>query len=394
MGPDWSLLPPELLEIIAGKVTSLGDYIRFRAVCHPWRSASSPRPRHLPVQLPWLLLPYRFDSVDDSIRLFYDLSASKIHKLDLPETRGATICGSYHGWLILHNGQVTSLFNPITRDTVSLPPYTAPPSNLGIAPFDYDMDDFELWHDTNSAMSPADTFFVKKAILTSSPLDASCMVFVHLDLCWELAFCKIGDERWTVIEFALSWGVDMRVDFSYSKGFLYNVDRLGQVTKYNLINPSKMLFVGIVSNNDKYLVQGVDGDVLVIYNSGRTSDDEVVEREIQYKVYKLGNDGKPEWIEVTDVGQNVLFLGGGGHALSLSSSNLQLPDWGAKCLCYDSKKLEYWNKQLGYWDSWFKTNIELGRLDDGTVTDISGNLGLFQMNRHWQKSLWLTPSLL
>ncbi|KAF3336629.1 hypothetical protein FCM35_KLT19215 [Carex littledalei] len=89
MGPDWCLLPPELLQVIAEKITSLADYIRFRAVCRPWLTACYPRPSHLPLQLPWLMLPYQSDGNDDSTRLFYDLSASKIHKLDITGDLGS-----------------------------------------------------------------------------------------------------------------------------------------------------------------------------------------------------------------------------------------------------------------------------------------------------------------
>ncbi|KAJ1703023.1 hypothetical protein LUZ63_002802 [Rhynchospora breviuscula] len=396
MDPDWCLLPPELLQCIAEKVTSLGDYIRFRAVCHPWRSASSPRRRHLPIQLPWLMLPYKLDGLDNSIRLFYDLSASKIHRLDLPETHGAEICGSSHGWLILHNGQVTSLFNPITRDMISLPPYTVPPSHLGLAPYDSldDVSFFETWDPNESPMDYVETLIVKKAILTSSPLDTSCMVFVHTSSLWELAFCKIGDERWTVIEFQANLPMEYDIcDFSYSNGFLYTINPYGSVTMYNLINPSRMLFLSIFGLERKHLVDQVDGDVLLILYGIRRNYDGVFEREIEYRVFRLSNDGAPDWVEATDVGQNVLFLSGGCHALSLPSANMQLPDLGGNSMCYDSLEILP-NQQRGYWDSWFNHHIKLARLDSGRVTDITGQLGSFQMSRDWQKSLWLTPSLL
>ncbi|KAJ4746592.1 F-box family protein [Rhynchospora pubera] len=386
MGPDWSLLPPELLEIIAGKVTSLADYIRFRAVCHPWRFASSPLPRHLPVQLPWLMLPYKLDGYDDYNRLFYDLSSSKIYRLHLPEIRGAKVCGSSHGWLILHKGMVTSLFNPITRATISLPPYTAVPSHLGIS---------YCW-DNDSAVGPTVNFYVKKAILTSSPLDTSCLVFVHTSTFWEFAFCKIGDERWTVIEFDAPWPwKEDFCDFSYCNGYLYAIHPYGKVTMYNLINPSKMFLDCELHKDHVCLVDGVDRDAFLI-SYGRLNydddDDGVVQSEIEYTVYQFSNDGEPQWIEVTDVGQNVLFLGGNRHALSLSSANLQLPDWGANSLCYDSIKTEQWDQQHNYCSSSCNLYLKLGRLDNGTVVDLTGDLGSFQRNRH-RENLWLTPSL-
>ncbi|KAJ4799738.1 F-box protein skip23 [Rhynchospora pubera] len=392
MGPNWCLLPPELLQFIAEKAASLGDYIRFRAVCHPWRSASSPHPRNLPIQLPWLMLPFKFYGNDDTTRLFYDLSASKIHSLDLPELCGAEICGTSHGWFVLHKGQVTSLFNPITRATISLPPYTVPPSDLGIAPINVEnaVTPFGDCCVNNSALCSTHDFFLEKAILTSSPMDAGCMVIVHTSSLWELAFCKIGDERWTVIQYheeAPNEWCDI-CDLSYINGVLYTQNPYGFVTMYNLISPSNTGLNCEPISRNIYLVQGVDGDVLLIHYHGFVYADGILEREIEHTVYKLTNDGEPRWIKVNDVGKNVFFIGGGCQAFSLSSDHLQLSG-AAKCVYYVSR----WTEQNQHYLSWYNHKIKLGKLDNETVTDISGDLGSFQRNGHWEESLWLTPSL-
>ena len=138
------------------------------------------------------MLPYQSHSKgnDDTTRLFYDLSDSKIHKLDLPKTRGVSICGSSHGWLVLQKGQVMSLLNPITDTTIPLPPFTGPPSTIGIAPLDaLDAEHFfENWEANKYAINPNDHVMVCKVILTSSPLDSNCMVFVFTVSKWQLAF--------------------------------------------------------------------------------------------------------------------------------------------------------------------------------------------------------------
>ncbi|KAJ3707184.1 hypothetical protein LUZ61_010889 [Rhynchospora tenuis] len=406
MGPDWSLLPAELLEAIVERITSLADYIRFRAVCHPWRSASSPRPRHLPTQIPWLMLPYKTQGNSGSTRLFYDLSTSKIHRLDLPETRGVKICGCSHGWFVLHKGRVTSLFNPITRATVSLPPYIVPFSHLGLAP-DGSSNDvvglapdglwngvpfLESWEDQYSNVSLTETFIVRKAILTSSPLDTSCMVIVSTTSSLKLSFCKIGDKCWTVVAFKACY----LWDFSYRNGFLYTINSFGSVTKYDLINPSKMVLCGngMKASYCKYLVDGIAGDVLLISSRWTYGGRVGVECECDYRVWKFSDD-EEKWIEVNDVGKNVLFLGGGRHAFSLSSANLQLPDWGANCFYYDSQNPQgQWKNQQDRFQLFSDNKITLARLDIGTVTDIIGDLGSFHFNEYWQMSFWLTPSLL
>ncbi|XP_078165983.1 F-box protein At2g26160-like [Carex rostrata] len=397
MGPDWSLLPPELLKVMAEKVTSLADYIRFGAVCRPWLSACSRRPSHLPPQLPWLMLPYQSNGNDNSTRLFYDLSASKIHKIDLPETcgsniRGVSICGSSHGWLVLQKGQLVSLLNPITHATISLPPFNGPPSAIGIAALNASNAEypnfFQNWNADRYAIKRTDNVRVCKAILTSSPLQPNCMVFVFTVSKWPLAFCKIGDECWTVIEFKYPWRLLDICDFTYNNGFLYTVDRKGPIKMYNLKKPSRTLLGGGINLINMHLVEGVSGDILLIYDGPIHVNG--VFKETKYTVYKLSNDEEPKCTEVMDVGQNVLFVDGGYRALSLSSANLSLPEWGANCLCYDSVRLEKQNGQA----TLYNHNIKFARLDDGKVIDITGDLGSFQVNEDWQKSLWLTPSLL
>ena len=139
-----------------------------------------------------------------------------------------------------------------------------------------------------------------------------------------------------------------------------------------------------------HLVEGVSGDILLIYDGPIHVNG--VFKETKYTVYKLSNDGEPKWIEVIDGGQNVLFLSGNYNVFSLSRANLQLPEWGANCLCYDSIRKK-WNPKERF-DSRYNHNIKLASLDKGTVTDITGDLGSFQENELWQRSLWLTPSLL
>ncbi|KAJ3675741.1 hypothetical protein LUZ60_004783 [Juncus effusus] len=119
--PNWSLLLPDLLRSISEKLISLTDFLRFRAVCSHWRSASSSPPLHLPAQIPWLMLPFDPDPVGSFVVSFYDPVRSKIVKLDLPEMMGQRVCGSSHGWLVLEKVPEVCLFNPITRARISLP---------------------------------------------------------------------------------------------------------------------------------------------------------------------------------------------------------------------------------------------------------------------------------
>ncbi|KAK9287025.1 hypothetical protein L1049_015433 [Liquidambar formosana] len=54
----WSQLPKELLELIAQRLKTTFDILRFRSVCSSWRSSVPPKPR---------CLPYRFPSPPDDV---------------------------------------------------------------------------------------------------------------------------------------------------------------------------------------------------------------------------------------------------------------------------------------------------------------------------------------
>ncbi|TVU06453.1 hypothetical protein EJB05_49670, partial [Eragrostis curvula] len=54
---SWEELPPDLLGLVLRRLPSLGDRVRLRAACRPWRAgAQSQRPPLLPPPLPWLAL--------------------------------------------------------------------------------------------------------------------------------------------------------------------------------------------------------------------------------------------------------------------------------------------------------------------------------------------------
>ncbi|KAF3332164.1 hypothetical protein FCM35_KLT03570 [Carex littledalei] len=92
------------------------------------------KPHHLPLQLPWLMIPYSISrcTVDDGFRLFYDLWEAKIRKISLPDTIGYACCASYRGWLLLVASGGTELFllNPLTRARVQLPPFNIPVKDI------------------------------------------------------------------------------------------------------------------------------------------------------------------------------------------------------------------------------------------------------------------------
>ncbi|KAJ3687856.1 hypothetical protein LUZ61_017020 [Rhynchospora tenuis] len=172
---DWAYLPPEIVELISVNVKYIVDYVRFRAVCSTWRSASRPKPLHLPPQLPWLMLPYEAETRTDNggIRFFYDAWESKMREIHLPETRIMTCCASYRGWLllVLYKGRKVSLLNPLTRCEIELPPFSA-------------------WFD------PYYICFGKSKMTFSADLNhPNCLITVFLEKDWVIS-CRIGERSW------------------------------------------------------------------------------------------------------------------------------------------------------------------------------------------------------
>ncbi|KAJ4790568.1 F-box family protein [Rhynchospora pubera] len=195
--PDWAHLPFDIVHVISTKVKSITDFVRFRAVCSPWRSATLAKPRHLPPQLPWLMLPRRSrDKLDDDdgVRLFYDLWESKTRKLHLPETIGMVCCSSYRGWFLLvgTEGKEVFLLNPLTKARFQLPPIGTPARHLG-GKWDHPRYDHS-WHDPYLG-----TFAIGKVIFSSDLTDPNCLITVVPQNCRGFLCCRVGDPTWTRI---------------------------------------------------------------------------------------------------------------------------------------------------------------------------------------------------
>ncbi|KAJ4786502.1 F-box protein SKIP23 [Rhynchospora pubera] len=209
---DWAHLPTEIVESISEKLKSITDLARFRAVCSSWRSATLSQLRHLPPQLPWLMLPYVTHPEwisgglkDAGIRLFYDRWESRLHKLHLPESIGMTCCASYRGWLLLveTKGRQVLLLNPLTRARIELPPFTAPVKRLGDNS-DALIDDAALWVNRNFTCSFADS----KVIFSADLTNPNCLIIVFFRRCRVICY-RVGDPCWTRIDIRDNYPADV-----------------------------------------------------------------------------------------------------------------------------------------------------------------------------------------
>lgn len=119
---NWEYLPTDLIISISTCIARNADYIRFRATCSSWRSATDNRPHHLPRQIPFLLLP-------GETFTFYSPSENRSYLIPFPNGTQYHFLGSSHGWLFLM-GPTTSLFllNPFARSMIALPPVVEIPN--------------------------------------------------------------------------------------------------------------------------------------------------------------------------------------------------------------------------------------------------------------------------
>ncbi|KAJ1694711.1 hypothetical protein LUZ63_011409 [Rhynchospora breviuscula] len=186
---DWAHLLPEIVELISSKVKSTTNYVRFRAVCSPWRSASYPKPRHhLPPQLPWLMFPN--SSCDPTCVYFDDIWESKRRKFYLPEAKDMVYIASYCGWFLVIDYSIIKVFllNPLTRARIRLPSFNGRVKCLGD-----DKSGDMFYHYSCS-------FTGTKMTFSANLTDPNCLIMVFFPR-YDVICCRVGDLYWTWVTY-------------------------------------------------------------------------------------------------------------------------------------------------------------------------------------------------
>ncbi|KAL6856016.1 hypothetical protein ACP4OV_018818 [Aristida adscensionis] len=195
---DWANLADGPAGLIAelALANDVADYVRFRAVCRPWRRCTpDPRAggldgRYLPRR--WIMLDKAIDA--SRRRRFLNVSTGECIRMDLPELADAEhwlLALTPEGLLLLlHEPTMGArLLNPLTRQLTALPPVTA-------------MLTREQQRAGHSGRDLAEALWVTGAglVVDAAGGGGGAMVAVCFH-CYSVvvAVAKPGDERWALL---------------------------------------------------------------------------------------------------------------------------------------------------------------------------------------------------
>ncbi|KAF5740408.1 F-box protein SKIP23-like [Tripterygium wilfordii] len=324
MEADWSSLNSDLLEAIANRLR-IEDYVRVQAVCKPWRLLIERFPRHPHNQLPWLALP---PAENSNTCRFYSFTERKLHHIELPELRERRCCGSSHGWMVMvDKSPDVFLLNPLTGSRIPLPPITTFPqvedflvSDDGDEKYCYRPHVLDRSHIYSGKLMQSR--FLNKVALTGNPsVTRDYMVLAIYGDLEHLAFCREGDDNWTLVH-----QDDAKLIFEdvvYWKGNLYAVDYSGRLIECDLGGPipevKRILTTRLIIGDRSYLV--VSGEELLLVS--RTKEccfgERHYRRTKKFMVFKLDEESLT-WVEVADLRDRMFFVGN-NFALSLSAND-------------------------------------------------------------------------
>ncbi|KAJ4781750.1 F-box protein SKIP23 [Rhynchospora pubera] len=310
---NWEDLPTDLIITISTHITRNADYIRFRAACSSWRSATDARPHHLPRQIPFLLL-------SGDAFTFYSPTEDRSYFVPFPSGSHYHFLGSSHGWLFLV-GPTTSLIllNPFARTMITLPPVVEIPNLFDqVTP-----NDVERYRASMSRGDGAVTVGFWKYLLNKGKLclDSGSPGFwiAVAFLKSGLAFYRAGDKTWSHAgrywQFADAELYNGKLYAITRGGILSTIDVAGSFKEAVVVSSSPLSFSQDISF---YLVASAPDLLLVVR---KHSDTDGYRKTVGFEVFKLEN-GDQGWTRVDKLGDRIIFLER-GTSVSLPASGLE-----------------------------------------------------------------------
>ncbi|XP_078159288.1 putative F-box protein At4g17565 [Carex rostrata] len=277
---NWSELPQEILHLFSKKLPDVSDFIRFRAVCKRWQlSAPVTDP---PPQIPWLLEGRH--QCENSILRFYCLSSDKVHTIKCPRSRGAWLEGpACHYLLACHISPKMYLLNPLTNDLIDIPFFSV---DGGDRP-DY---------------------------IGPDPIEGGDIVIIRSFN--TMAFWRPKADNWVNVNgVGDSNAYYMGQYFSHDDetGFMNVIDFATKKLAYQVAPPK---------DTDPFL----EGSIIIVESGGkilRLFRHYTYDEQLHFDIYCLyfgDGEGKPSWVKITDIGDQMIFLEYSG-GLSFCANN-------------------------------------------------------------------------
>ncbi|KAF2310164.1 hypothetical protein GH714_007006 [Hevea brasiliensis] len=234
-------------------------------------------------------------------------------------------------------------------------------------------------------------WFIKKVVLSSSPLKASNFVAMTiLNQTGDLAYCRNGNQSWTIIENARSFCEDV-VCFN---GFFYAVNKSGQIAICDVTSDSpEVSFIETprqAGGDMQYLVSSADELLLVTrYLDLEFEVDHpdrqqyIMYRTIRFEVFRLDWSG-PRWVRVRSLGDKVLFI---GENTSLSLSATDFSGCMGNCIYYTD---DY--SDTNYDGHFGEHDLGIFKLLDGSIEPLPCYPRNFHSRLRWPPPLWVSPN--
>lgn len=312
----WSNVGDGPAGLIAERVLAddVTDYVRFRAVCRPWRQCTAdPRAhgmldrRFLPRR--WIMLP---EEVADPDRRLLNVSTGQCVRAHLPELRGHEVCApTIEGLLVLRNRATYAvrLLNPLTRQVADLPPATTLYSLY--------------WRAGMYDAYPRLDFVVSAAGLA----DDDATVAVLFEEVQMLAVAKPGDEQWTLVKQGASFSpaISFAGRFYCSTGTDINMvdtrdNRLVLAAKINHQLSGVESTVHLLDNDGELLFFTCTYEACT-YEAHHFPADETREYFLEYNVSRVDLEARKTQ-PIRDLGGRALFI---GSTRAISVSPLAFP---------------------------------------------------------------------
>ncbi|KAL6658547.1 hypothetical protein ACP70R_004133 [Stipagrostis hirtigluma subsp. patula] len=392
--PRWSDLPFDLLRDVSGRLHAAADYVRFHAVCKPWRD-SLPPAHCRPAFLPWLLAPPDFTG-HRTARCVFSTSksgrrAAAATKVRVPDQR----------WVIsVDDGTAAWLLTSSTSGRLDPLPASAAAEPLPLLP---DEITSRVGRRAAGAVAADGTIFLyafdrhdefNMALLR--PGDAAWTFVQRDDLCvysggrdrycvachgGKIVVCH--DDLWCIVptQAEAQDAADDRWWRRQGRPWRLMPNEPGSKlwSSYIVESHGELLWMFVRVNTESSYYKDVEAS---LYGSDAGS----MESALAVSVYALqaAEDGEPQWVrkDGRSLADRVLFL---GRPISFAVDAARRGMSGGGCAYFILKSMLY----SGPWSKWSAEKCRLFRYSfhDGTAELVE------QLPEQWveEACMWLTP---